>query len=194
MSPPPQAFADESFHEDTTGGFYVLAAAVLPVARHDELREVMLDIRCGGRRSSKLHWYPMDHQEKLDVTKRVADFDELQVVTVGSPVRPKRQERGRRLCLQRLVTELHGAGVDTLIAEARQDDLNKRDIDSVRYARRLLPKGTRFQIEHRFGADEPLLWIADVVAGAVRARINGTGTFFQQLSGCVHEVRVDTPT
>ena len=59
---PPQAFADESFHEDTAGGFYVLAAAVLPVARHDELREAMLEVR-GDRRSSKLHWYPMDHQE-----------------------------------------------------------------------------------------------------------------------------------
>jgi len=191
--PLPQAFADESFHEDTTGGFYVLAAAVLPVDRHDELREAMLEVR-GGRRSSKLHWYPMDHQEKLDVAKRVADFDELQVVTVGSPVRPKRQERGRAMCLQRLVTELHSAGVDTLIAEARQADLNKRDIDSVRHARRMLPTGTRFHIKHRVGIDEPLLWIADVVAGAVRARINGTDTFFQQLSSCVHEVQVDTPT
>ncbi|WP_409489437.1 hypothetical protein [Amycolatopsis sp. cmx-11-12] len=161
--PPPQAFADESFHEDPSEGFYVLAAAVLPIARHAELREVMLDVR-GGRRSSKLHWYPMDHQEKLDVAKRVADFDELHVVTVGTPVRPKRQERGRALCLQRLVVELHGVGVDTLVAEARQADLNKRDVDSVRHAR------------------------------LHRARLTGNDAFFQPLSGCVHEVQLDTPT
>ncbi|MFI5559065.1 hypothetical protein ACIA2T_07270 [Amycolatopsis japonica] len=190
---PPQAFADESFHEDPSGGFYVLAAAVLPITRHAELREVMLDVR-GGRRSSKLHWYPMDHQEKLDVVKRVADFDELHVVTVGTPVRPKRQERSRALCLQRLVVELHGAGVDTLVAEARQADLNKRDVDSVRHARLYLPRGTVFRVEHRFGKDEPLLWIADVVAGAVRARLTGSAAFFEPLSGCVHEIRMDTPT
>ncbi|GAB3720570.1 hypothetical protein GCM10027598_34230 [Amycolatopsis oliviviridis] len=34
-----QAFADESFREDDHGGFYVLAAAILPVERHAELRE-----------------------------------------------------------------------------------------------------------------------------------------------------------
>ncbi|WP_051173935.1 hypothetical protein [Amycolatopsis orientalis] len=140
---PPQAFADESFHEDIFGGFYVLAAAVLPVARHAELREVMLDVR-GSRRSSKLHWYPMDHQEKLEVAKRIADFDELHVVTVGTPVRPKRQERSRAMCLQRLVVELHGVGVDTLVAEARQADLNKRDIDSVRHAGCTCPSGRLF--------------------------------------------------
>lgn len=136
----------------------------------------------------------MDHQEKLEVAKRIADFDELHVVTVGTPVRPKRQERSRAMCLQRLVVELHGVGVDTLVAEARQADLNKRDIDSVRHARLHLPKRTAFRIEHRFGKDEPLLWIPDVVAGAVRARLTGDDAFFQPLSGCVHEVRLDTPT
>ncbi|RSD26422.1 DUF3800 domain-containing protein [Amycolatopsis eburnea] len=193
MQPPPQAFADESFHENTDGGFYVLAAAVLPADRHDELREAMLQIR-GRRRGSKLHWYPMDHQEKLDVAKRIADFDELHVVTVGTPVRPRRQERGRALCLQRLVTELHDAGVGVLVAEARQADLNARDIATVTATRHRLPAGSRCRIEHRFGADEPLLWISDVVAGAVRARINGTAEFFDPLAGCVHEVQVDTPT
>uniref|UniRef100_UPI003F498BEB hypothetical protein n=1 Tax=Amycolatopsis sp. CA-082387 TaxID=3239918 RepID=UPI003F498BEB len=188
-----QAFADESFHEDDVDGFYVLAAAVLPVDRHDELRELMLQVR-GRRRDSKLHWYPMDHQEKRDVAKQIADLDELHVVTVGTPVRPRRQERGRALCLKRLVTELHDAGVSMLIAEARQADLNARDLATVKATRFMLPKGTQFRIEHRFGADEPLLWISDVVAGAVRARINGTPDFFEQLAGCVYEVQVDTPT
>jgi hypothetical protein len=189
----PQAFVDESFREDDAGGFYVLVAAVLPVDRHDELREVMLRVR-GRRRGSKLHWYPMDRQEKLDVAKRIADFDELHVVTVGTPVRARRQERGRALCLQRLVTELHDAGVGVLVAEARQADLNARDVATVKVTRFMLPKGTRFRIEHRFGADEPLLWISDVVAGAVRARINGIPDFFEPLAGWVHEVQVDTPT
>lgn len=188
-----EAFADESFHENAHGGFYVLAAAVLPVDRHDELRELMLQVR-GRRRGSKLHWYPMDHQEKLDVAKRIADFDELHVVTIGAPVRPRRQERGRALCLQRLVTELHDAGVRGLVAEARQTDLNARDIATVKATRHMLPQGTQFRIEHRFGADEPLLWISDVVAGAVRARLNGIPDFFEPLAGCVHEVQIDTPT
>jgi hypothetical protein len=85
-----RAFAEESFHENARCGFRVLAAAALPVDRH----EAVLQVR-GCRRCTTLHWYSMAHQEKLDVAKRIAEFDELQLVSVGTPVRSRREKRSR---------------------------------------------------------------------------------------------------
>ncbi|WP_337825255.1 hypothetical protein [Amycolatopsis sp. A1MSW2902] len=186
-----QAFLDESFHEHCDAGFYILAAAVLPEERHEVLREAMLALR-GTRRGSKLHWYPMDDAEKLSAAKHVADIAEMQVVTVTAPVPVKGQERARALGLQRLVAELHSAGVRLIVAESRQRDLNTRDIQTVQRIRRIaLPKGADIRIEHRLGDAEPLLWISDVVAGAVRARLTGTSRYFASLAECVIELQVD---
>uniref|UniRef100_UPI003F49ABA5 hypothetical protein n=1 Tax=Amycolatopsis sp. CA-151526 TaxID=3239921 RepID=UPI003F49ABA5 len=185
-----QAFVDESFHEHSTAGFYVLAAAVLPVERHAELREIMLSVR--GSRSGKLHWQVLTDAQRHEVAKRVGDFAEMQLVAVGTPVRPRRQERGRALCLQQLVRELHGAGVDGVIAEGRTSALNARDVRTVQQARHSLPKGAGLRIEHVLGAEEPLLWIPDVVAGAVRAKLHGNPAFFAPLADCVIELQVDT--
>ncbi|MEU9689567.1 hypothetical protein [Amycolatopsis japonica] len=66
-----QAFADESFKEDDDGGFYVLAAAVLPVERHAELREAMLGMRT--ERTGKLHRTVLTDGQKRAVVKQVAD-------------------------------------------------------------------------------------------------------------------------
>ncbi|SFW12004.1 hypothetical protein [Amycolatopsis australiensis] len=187
-----QAFADESFHEDDGGGFYVLAAAVLPADRHAELRQLMLDLR--GPRSGKLHWQVLTEVQRRDAAKRVADFDELHFVAVGSPVPVRRQERGRALCLQRLVAELHGVGVEHLVAEGRTVQLNARDVRTVQQARFMLPKGARFRLDHMLGVDEPLLWVSDIVAGAVRARLHGNETFFEPLADCVLELQVGTRT
>jgi hypothetical protein len=186
-----QAFVDESFHESADGGFYVLAAAVFEPAAHDEVREILRGL-LGGRRVRKLHWNEMDETQQRAAAKRLADVEGLYVVTVGSPVPPKRQERARAMCLRRLVTELHGAEVTHLVVESRTVALNKRDISTVTGARFALPKGTRFRIEHVAGAAEPLLWSADIVAGAVRARLEGRPTARTLLEQCIHELEVAT--
>ncbi|MGW7532551.1 hypothetical protein [Amycolatopsis sp. NPDC054798] len=185
-----QAFADESFHENDGGGFYVFAAAVLPVDRHSDLREVMLGLR--GSRTGKLHWQVLTDAQRHEAAKRVADFDELHLVAVGTPVPLRRQERGRALCLQRLVSDLHNIGVAHLIAEGRTTALNARDIRAVQQARYALPKGARFRIDHVPGTAEPLLWVADIVAGAVRAKLHGCDACFEPLADCVIEVEVET--
>ncbi|WP_410604859.1 DUF3800 domain-containing protein [Amycolatopsis sp. lyj-90] len=185
-----QAFADESFKEDDDGGFYVLAAAILPIERHAELREVMLGMRAG--RTGKLHWNVLTGDQKRAVVKRVADFEELHLVAVGTPVPARRQERGRSLCLQRLVMELHALDVSLLVAEGRTVQLDARDVRTVQQTRFSLPQGAAFRVRHVRGADEPLLWISDIVAGAVRARQQGTSDYADRLAEYVIELQVDT--
>ncbi|WP_414936885.1 hypothetical protein [Amycolatopsis sp. cmx-11-51] len=185
-----QAFADESFKEDDGGGFYVLAAAVLPVDRHAELREVMLGLR--SERTGKLHWNVLTGDQKHAVVKRVADFEELHLVTVGAPVPARGQERGRSLCMQRLVLELHALGVSHLVAEGRTVQLDARDVRTIQQSRFSLPQGAEFRIRHARGVDEPLLWISDIVAGAIRARRQGMPEFADRLARCAIELQVDT--
>ncbi|KAB7833570.1 hypothetical protein FRZ00_33265 [Streptomyces mobaraensis] len=103
------------------------------------------------------------------MARAVAALDGLHVVAVGAPVRPRRQERARAHCLNLLVCELHGFKVGHLFMEARDPVLNARDVATVQQARYALPRDARFRLDHLPGAAEPLLWVADIVAGAVRA-------------------------
>ncbi len=75
----------------------------------------------------------------------------------------------------------------TLLREAREQELNRRDVHTVAGARFLLPKGSSFHVDHDHGAGEPILWVADLVAGAVRAHRIGDPTTRDALDNCVHE-------
>lgn len=185
------AFADESFHEADHGGFYVLAAAVFDEANHEAVRAAMQGLR-GRRRSSKLHWNEMDARQHTIASQTVAALDGFHIVTVGTPVPRARQERARARCLTRLVAELYGYSVTDLVIESRTAQLNDRDIKTVRGARFSLPEGTRFHVEHVAGSQEPLLWSADIVAGAVRAHHQGNGSYRKELEHCLYEVELNT--
>jgi hypothetical protein len=191
LPPVGPASADESFQESPDAkGFSVLAAVVFDHGAHDHAREMLLDLR--GHRATKLHWNEMDRHERRTAAHRLAGISGLHVVTVGSPVPHRRQERARAVCLTRLVHELHGYGVRELLVEARTDVLNKRDVTTVTGARHRLSVGTRFRVTHQPGAVEPLFWAADIVAGAVRAHRLGTPTYWELLTDRLYEIDVDT--
>lgn len=185
------AYTDESFHEADHGGFYVLAAAVFDDSAHDAVRLAMQALR-GKRQTSKLHWNEMDTRQQASAAETVAALDGFHIVTVGTPVPRTRQERARAMCLTRLVTELHSYSVTDLVIESRTIQLDARDIETVRGARFSLPKGARFHVVHVPGSREPLLWSADIVAGAVRAHYQGDGTYRRKLEHCLYEVELDT--
>ncbi|MGH3912839.1 MAG: hypothetical protein ACRDTC_05435 [Pseudonocardiaceae bacterium] len=195
QGPPPStpsvAFADESFREDPTAGCYVIAATVLAQEAQEPAREVM---RCllGSRRTDKLHWHEMDRLQQKDAAHRVAGIAGLHVVALGTPVPRRRQERARAACLTALVNTLHELGVRHLLLEARTTELNRRDITTVQGARFALPQGSVFRVDHVPGSAEPLLWVADIVAGAVRAS-HQSGTGQRELLGKhVHLLEIPT--
>jgi len=185
------AYADESFHEAPEGGFYVLAAAVFDARVHNSVRVTMRELR-GKRKTAKLHWREMDVRQRSHAAATVAAVDGFHVVTIGTPVPRSRQERARAKCLNRLVIELHSRAVTELVIESRTQALNARDVATVRGARYCLPDGARFHVDHLPGHDEPLLWAADVVAGAVRAHRQGEERFRQMLESRLHEIELDT--
>ncbi|MBB3053545.1 hypothetical protein FHS23_004599 [Prauserella isguenensis] len=187
------AFADESFKEAHDGGYYVLAAAMFEPADEDEVREVLQRLRGPRRGGGKLHWNEMNQSQQHRAAKEIGALEGFHVVAVGAPVPYKRQERARAMCLRTLLLELHSYGAERLIMESRSKELNARDVKAVVGARYQLPKGTSFRVEHVPGPNEPLLWAADVVAGAVRAsREDESAPFRAVLEHCVYEISVDT--
>jgi hypothetical protein len=87
---------------------------------------------------------------------------------------------------------LHGLDVTELVMEARERELNRRDVRTVAGARYALPAGADFRIDHEFAANEPLLWAADVVAGAVRSHRLGVRAPRILLEPCLFEIAIDT--
>ncbi|MBB4933312.1 hypothetical protein F4561_004132 [Lipingzhangella halophila] len=184
------AYADESFLEADSGGFYVIAAAVIENHGIEEARQEMLALR-GKRRTNKTHWTEMDPGERAHAAKMVATLEGLHIVTVGRPVPPKHQDRARAKCLQPLVAELNGYGVGTLFLEARNAKQDKWDIKTVIATRRALGK-INFNVAHLYGGNEPLLWVADIVAGAVQASRRGYPAYRNVLDNQVYEIEIDT--
>lgn len=189
--PGTSAWSDESFQEKDSAGFYILAAAVIEPAALDEARTSMEKLR-GRRATAKAHWTEMDHRQRRRAAELVAGLGGLHVVAIGSPVPPRKQERARSKCLAELVTQLHGFEVGRLYMEAREPQLNARDVETVQRARLALPKGTVFRVEHLHGNAEPLLWVADVVAGACRAEQLGRGEYREMLGEAVLDFEVST--
>ncbi|WP_285758623.1 hypothetical protein [Nocardiopsis ansamitocini] len=187
----PVAYGDESFLESDSHGFYVLATAVFEPHAIGEARAVMSTLWKGSP-TSKLHWNDLTPRQRENVAKTVADLAGFHIVAVGSPVPRRRQERARAVCLNHLVDELHGYGVDTLYLEARDKALNQRDVQTVTGARFNLPRGTRFRVEHHRGGSDPLLWVPDVVAGAVRAHRQGEPLYRDILAECLYDLDVTT--
>lgn len=190
---PSWAWVDESFIEENTGGLYVVAAAVIePGAAAAAARVAMTELRGQLQGTGKLHWSQLRDRERLDAARVVAGLGGLHVVVVGSPVALRRQERARAKCLAQLAWELHSYDVERLVAERRTNVLDARDIVTVsRVRQQVLPKGSELRITHERGAVEPLLWIADVVAGAVRMSRLGNPGPRDELADCVYEVDVD---
>ena len=179
---------DESFHEHPTKGFYVLAAAVFS-GESEDARAAMLALR-GSRRTQKLHWNEMDDQQQGTAAAVVAGLDGMHLVTIGSPVPLRKQERARRASLRRLAYELHGLGVTQILMESRQIVLDRQDVQLITATRNDLPKGTRLRVDHQRGAAEPLFWVADIVAGAVRADREGVAAYRETLGALVQTFEV----
>ncbi|MFD4919593.1 hypothetical protein ACFWNR_41125 [Streptomyces virginiae] len=183
---------DESFHENSEKGFYILAATIIDPTCTDEVRASMRRMK-GRRDTSKVHWTEMDHRQRRDAAQLVASQNGIYVVSVGTPVPKRKQERARSKCLTPLIVELHGFGINQLYLEAREAELNARDIRTVANARQtILPKGTLFRADHVPGSGEPLLWISDIVAGAVRAHRTGDRQYTDLLGDTLVDFEVGT--
>jgi hypothetical protein len=179
-----RAYVDESVRE-AAPGWYVLAAVLVPPARADAIRAAL---RCGppgvatprgGWR--RYHWHGESPRSRRAMAAYVGSLGLDAIAIVASGVQPRRPERARRHCLLRLLWELHERGVCDVLLESRFR-LDESDRRLIGHAQRAGQVDAALRYAFERPGNEPLLWPADVVAGAVaRAVADGDASFLDAL-------------
>jgi hypothetical protein len=179
-----EAFCDESMRvREGATGIYVLAAAVFATDQLDNIRDVLRPL---GRRSGRFHWRDETPASRLHAADVVASVPALHTVVVSTTMRASRQERARALCLERLLWLLERDDVLAVALETRTTSLNRADVvtlSRLRARRIISPRGLR--IQHLQPSKEPLLWAADIIAGACREVHDGQHQYQRALSDVV---------
>lgn len=180
------AWADESTR--TVGvetPVYLLGATLADAAAAEFARETTRALHTSA---SKLHWRELGHKGKLCSVNSIAELDVEHIVVIASPLDPKRQERARAKCLERLCWEVEDRGGQSLFLEARTTSLNRRD-------RALIPRlrGARalpidVHVHWLLGSSDPMLWIADQVIGAYGDAIAGNDEYLAAIEQDINAI------
>jgi hypothetical protein len=161
---PTDAFVDESIR-----GRRYLMGCVLIEARH--LTSLRVDVESLVLTGGRVHFHNESSRRRRDILARFAEYPVSAFVVVCHRNHGVTEFRARELCLSTIVERLQSDAIPHLVVESRHDD--REDHRTVPRARRAEPP---LIWEHRFGAEEPLLWIADGITWAV-----GAGAAWQQL-------------
>ena len=187
-----QAWVDESIQAPRREqpGVYYLAAAVADPDECEPTREVLRGLV--RRRHGRLHWRDElpDQQEKIAVA--IGSQDLAHVIVVATPVDTRRQERARRLCMQRLLFELDQLGVAQVWLETRHDSLNRRDVVMVDALRSNGTISSAIHVDFAKPKDDPMLWVSDAVAGIISLARRGRRLELRHALGKgVDEIAID---
>jgi hypothetical protein len=179
------AFGDESVRVGAGGLLYVLGAAV--VIRDLDATRAELRALVPGRQE-RLHWRGEREARRLALLATLNDAGVAVFASWSYPVARHRQERARRACLITLAGDVARECVDELVLEHRDEAGDRLDRQTLLDARH----GGVADLRYRFArpAEEPLLWAADAIAGAMSVHLAGvTSVYFEALRPSVLVVR-----
>lgn len=191
---PLHAWVDESMHQATEqlpAGIYILAATIADPTRCEPVREGLRTLLAGSNK--RLHWRDESPRRQRQIAAAIAEYNTTHTVVIGAPLDHRRQERARRLCLQRLLYELTLVGVTDVWLEARTASLNRKDITMVAALRSSGAVPSHLRVEPIAPTEEPMLWIPDAVAGVVGSyRRRGDETAYLSLRRRMteHDIRL----
>lgn len=165
------AFVDESQIGGTGSGLpYLLTASFAFGVDVDDVRDVLRGLLPRGAR--KLHWREATDAKRAEIISALASLELIHIVIVRDRTESETPERSRRACMEMLLYELGMMEVDHAVFESRgpSDSRDLHMVSALR-ARKVLLRPMR--VDHMPGPSEPLLWIPDVVNGAVGAALGG---------------------
>jgi hypothetical protein len=158
---------DESCQE-TGVGTYVVGIVVAPVTECDDMREHLA-------RGSRFHFYKAGETRRLGMLDRIESWSLMSCSYIYRGLFPIGQDAARDLCLKRLLLDLQKWeekwGIDELMIESRHgrgDVLDRVTILSAQNGKRAPQK---LKYDFVAGSDDPMLWAADAIAGAVRSNV-----------------------
>jgi len=135
----------------------------------DRLRDVA--------RAGRLHWRADTGARRNEAVDLISALDVSHLVAVVTPINRTKQERPRRLALNRLLWELTQLGVADVLIESRAsrsgDRGDARDRALILGQQRSQALPPKFRYAFGLPLQESLLWLPDVVAGAVGQACTG---------------------
>lgn len=162
-----RAFIDESSAvRSSARQEYLVGAALIPVGSCDEVREHLRTLALPGQ--IKLHWTDESEGRRRSIVRRVCELAPMTVVVTHLSERVRKNERCRRKCLEALYHDMVAMEIFDLLLEHRSNSQNKQDRAHI-VALQNQGLDRRVRIGHQKGGDEPLLWIADVLLGAINS-------------------------
>jgi hypothetical protein len=172
------AYVDESLR--VRAGLYVLAAVIVADAPADRHREALRALLHRGQQ--RLHWRDENSKRRALLVSAVRQLPRTGAVVIATGVAPRRQERARRKCIERLLTELASRRVPTVVFERRHAELDARDRAMVAALRRQQSVPAWLRVSWVAATDEPLLWLPDIAAGAASLAAAGDATYWEELA------------
>lgn len=183
------AWGDESMRTARVSvPIYSMAAAVVKNSDCADLRDQM---RALWPRPGKLHWRDQTNSQRDASIKVVASMQLAHVAVVSGPLDGRRQERARAKTLETLAWELNRRTVTTLTLEKRTPSQAQIDDRLVARLRGSKVITTDLRVSFVLGPQEPLLWIADQVLGAMNEAAAGNRRWSECLEGFIQRIDVD---
>jgi hypothetical protein len=162
------AYIDESarHRNDADSCVYVLAAALVEDDQTEELVSVLESRPRSG--AAKLHWKDQTAKQRTATTEALAAVPLAGLVAVHFYDYQPQNERARRLCFNRLLVALaHEYAAGAAVFESRGASRDKKDREVLTVLRKNGRVPRDLDVSWVRGGEQPLLWAADCVAGAV---------------------------
>lgn len=174
-----RAFLDEST-ATRAGGLqeYLVGAALIPEADCDRVRQQLRTLLLPGL--IKVHWTDEGEPRRRRIVALIQELGPITVVVSHLDAPRRKVERYRRKTLETVYHEFVGMELFDLTLECRTPELDAYDRAHL-VALQGQGLDSRLRIDHRRGGDEPLLWIADAVLGAVNAAHSGDPRHLERL-------------
>jgi hypothetical protein len=182
------AFIDESVRTGSGGLLYVVAAGAVVQADLDPARDGFRKLLLP--RQPYLHWNSEKPARRVAVLDRLTGLEVMAFACSYYPVGTRRQEPARAACLTALVGDLKAEGISDLVIETRSEALDRRDRQTLLDARHAGIAADSLIYRHVGKLEEPLLWAADAIAGAVALHRTGEDSrYFKQLQTSLLVIR-----
>ena len=171
-------YVDESMR--VRAGVYVLAAVIVADTDAELYRETLRALLYRGQ--LRLHWRDESSRRRGQLIEAVGGLRHTGAVVIATGMTPRRQERARRKCIERLLAELSGRGIGSVVFERRHPGLDTRDQALIGALRRQQSLPAGFRAAWKAADGEPLLWLADIAAGAASLAETGEDTYWTGLA------------
>lgn len=161
-------YVDESYKLDAEGELVYVLGLVSVAGRPADARVALRGLLLKGQDSLRFSKENPDRRVELAAALPAAGLRATAIVCRREPG----AERARGLCVRDLAWAAHGRLTD-LVFETRELHENAHDASVLKG---LSPLGVRLAYSFLRKEEEPLLWAADIVAGAIRASIIDPGS------------------